>query len=157
MGALASILYVLDHPKWIADAPDGASPSSQIEEKEILLKSDGHVSAVSSDPDSQGFLGEKVAPFPVPGEIHVNGHKHSPNSKRAASYSDNFSSVVTTYLMHLSFIYFSLYLSLSLLLLISSQCPTGRISFKLYDWNPAEFPRRLRLQVFNRFLLQFSI
>ncbi|XP_020576508.1 squamosa promoter-binding-like protein 9 [Phalaenopsis equestris] len=31
----------------------------------------------------------------------------------------------------------------------SSMCPTGRISFKLYDWNPAEFPRRLRLQIFQ--------
>ncbi|KAJ0925380.1 hypothetical protein HanRHA438_Chr04g0159131 [Helianthus annuus] len=29
----------------------------------------------------------------------------------------------------------------------SSMCTTGRISFKLYDWNPAEFPRRLRHQV----------
>uniref|UniRef100_A0A803N9M0 SBP-type domain-containing protein n=1 Tax=Chenopodium quinoa TaxID=63459 RepID=A0A803N9M0_CHEQI len=31
----------------------------------------------------------------------------------------------------------------------SSACPTGRISFKLYDWNPAEFPRRLRHQIFQ--------
>ncbi|KAL6909949.1 hypothetical protein ACP4OV_001207 [Aristida adscensionis] len=31
----------------------------------------------------------------------------------------------------------------------SSSCPTGRISFKLYDWNPAEFPRRLRHQIFE--------
>ncbi|XP_022842520.1 squamosa promoter-binding-like protein 7 isoform X1 [Olea europaea var. sylvestris] len=31
----------------------------------------------------------------------------------------------------------------------SSLCPTGRISFKLYDWNPAEFPRRLRHQIFE--------
>lgn len=29
----------------------------------------------------------------------------------------------------------------------TSVCPTGRISFKLYDWNPAEFPRRLRQQI----------
>lgn len=29
----------------------------------------------------------------------------------------------------------------------TSLCPTGRISFKLYDWNPAEFPRRLRQQI----------
>lgn len=97
------------------------SPSSQIEEKEILLKSDGHVSAVSSGPGSESFLGEKVAPSAVPAEIHFSGPKHSPNSLRSASYSDNFSSV----------------------------CPTGRISFKLYDWNPAEFPRRLRLQIFE--------
>lgn len=31
----------------------------------------------------------------------------------------------------------------------STPCPTGRISFKLYDWNPAEFPRRLRHQIFQ--------
>lgn len=31
----------------------------------------------------------------------------------------------------------------------SSMYPTGRISFKLYDWNPAEFPRRLRHQIFQ--------
>ncbi|GJT30055.1 SBP-like protein [Tanacetum coccineum] len=31
----------------------------------------------------------------------------------------------------------------------SSMCPTGRISFKLYDWNPAEFPHRLRHQIFQ--------
>ncbi|MCO5578855.1 hypothetical protein L7F22_032702 [Adiantum nelumboides] len=30
-----------------------------------------------------------------------------------------------------------------------SPCPTGRISFKLYDWNPADFPRRLRQQIFE--------
>lgn len=27
------------------------------------------------------------------------------------------------------------------------QNPTGRISFKLYDWNPGDFPRQLRQQV----------
>ncbi|WOL03341.1 hypothetical protein Cni_G12061 [Canna indica] len=31
----------------------------------------------------------------------------------------------------------------------SSACPTGRISFKLYDWNPAEFPRQLRHQILH--------
>ncbi|CAL9116363.1 unnamed protein product [Musa acuminata var. zebrina] len=31
----------------------------------------------------------------------------------------------------------------------SSTCPTGRVSFKLYDWNPAEFPRQLRHQIFK--------
>ncbi|BBN19580.1 protein MpSPL4 [Marchantia polymorpha subsp. ruderalis] len=29
----------------------------------------------------------------------------------------------------------------------SSPNPTGRISFKLYDWNPGDFPRQLRQQV----------
>ncbi|KAJ7531554.1 hypothetical protein O6H91_14G048700 [Diphasiastrum complanatum] len=28
-----------------------------------------------------------------------------------------------------------------------SPCPTRRISFKFYDWNPADFPRRLRQQI----------
>ncbi|KAL8216520.1 hypothetical protein R6Q57_023357 [Mikania cordata] len=32
---------------------------------------------------------------------------------------------------------------------LTSMCITGRISFKLYDWNPAEFPRRLRHQIFQ--------
>ncbi|XP_073025393.1 squamosa promoter-binding-like protein 7 isoform X2 [Primulina eburnea] len=31
----------------------------------------------------------------------------------------------------------------------SSLCPSSRISFKLYNWNPAEFPRRLRHQIFH--------
>eukprot|EP00252_Welwitschia_mirabilis_P005426 TRINITY_DN15905_c0_g1_i1.p1 TRINITY_DN15905_c0_g1~~TRINITY_DN15905_c0_g1_i1.p1 ORF type:complete len:875 (-),score=133.42 TRINITY_DN15905_c0_g1_i1:322-2946(-) len=30
-----------------------------------------------------------------------------------------------------------------------SVCPTRRVSFKLYDWNPAEFPRRLRQQILH--------
>ncbi|XP_002991065.2 squamosa promoter-binding-like protein 7, partial [Selaginella moellendorffii] len=29
----------------------------------------------------------------------------------------------------------------------TSPCPTRRISFKFYDWNPADFPRRLRGQI----------
>eukprot|EP00249_Psilotum_nudum_P021789 c28247_g1_i1 orf=51-1448(+) len=33
--------------------------------------------------------------------------------------------------------------------LYMSPYPTGRVSFKLYDWNPADFPRRLRQQIFE--------
>jgi hypothetical protein len=29
----------------------------------------------------------------------------------------------------------------------TSRYPSGRISFKLYDWNPGDFPRNLRQQV----------
>ncbi|KAG0591511.1 hypothetical protein M758_1G177100 [Ceratodon purpureus] len=29
----------------------------------------------------------------------------------------------------------------------ASSCPTGRMSFKLYDWNPGDFPRNLRQQI----------
>lgn len=72
------------------------------------MKSDGQVSAVSSGPGSQTFLGEKVASIAVPGELHINGHKHSPNSKRSASYCDNFSSVVTP-IPYASVFYFFFY------------------------------------------------
>eukprot|EP00249_Psilotum_nudum_P021790 c28247_g2_i2 orf=387-3470(+) len=33
--------------------------------------------------------------------------------------------------------------------LYMSPCSTSRVSFKLYDWNPADFPRRLRQQIFE--------
>ncbi|KAG0488145.1 hypothetical protein HPP92_006956 [Vanilla planifolia] len=42
-----------------------------------------------------------------------------------------------------------LMLCISLLAVYCLMCPTGRMSFKLYDWNPAEFPRRLRHQIFQ--------
>ncbi|KAL8515493.1 hypothetical protein ACS0TY_014251 [Phlomoides rotata] len=102
----------------------GTSPSSQSEERETLLESDGHVSTISSAPSSQNLQGESVVSFDAPREIQNNGQKQSPKNKHSASHPDNKSN-------------------------FSSVCPSGRISFKLYDWNPAEFPRRLRLQIFE--------
>ncbi|KAL0388715.1 UNVERIFIED_CONTAM: Squamosa promoter-binding-like protein 7 [Sesamum radiatum] len=41
------------------------------------------------------------------------------------------------------------WLMMSVEMMTLEKCPAGRISFKLYDWNPAEFPRRLRHQIFQ--------
>nr|AGI62054.1 SQUAMOSA promoter-binding-like 6 [Erycina pusilla] len=57
-------------------------------------------------------------------DAHVDGRKDLPKSTFSSTICEN----KTSYL---------------------SMCPTGRISFKLYDWNPAEFPRRLRHQIFQ--------
>ncbi|KAI3469465.1 hypothetical protein Pfo_026128 [Paulownia fortunei] len=103
---------------------DGICLSSQIEEREILLESDGHVSTLCSTLGSQNLQGDSVASFAAPGETHINGLKRNPKNKRSPSSCDNKNT-------------------------FSSVCPAGRISFKLYDWNPAEFPRRLRLQIFQ--------
>ncbi|KAK4483274.1 hypothetical protein RD792_010459 [Penstemon davidsonii] len=69
-------------------------------------------------------LGQQNNKSDTYGEIHIDGEKQDPQLKCSPSYFDNKST-------------------------FSSVCPTGRISFKLYDWNPAEFPRRLRHQIFQ--------
>ncbi|ESW19842.1 hypothetical protein PHAVU_006G159700 [Phaseolus vulgaris] len=81
---------------------------------------DEPVPILRSAPDAQNVNSDSVVSFPVSGETRVN----SGNTSNSPSYCDN-KSVYT------------------------SMCQTGRISFKLYDWNPAEFPRRLRHQIFQ--------
>ncbi|KAK6130428.1 hypothetical protein DH2020_035838 [Rehmannia glutinosa] len=98
--------------------------SSQIEERELLLEPDVNVSTLCSALGSQNLQGDSVASIAAPGEIHIHGQKQNPRYKRSPSYSDNKNT-------------------------FSSMIPAGRISFKLYDWNPAEFPRRLRHQIFQ--------
>ncbi|KAL2506723.1 Squamosa promoter-binding-like protein 7 [Abeliophyllum distichum] len=98
--------------------------SSQIVERETLLESEGHVSTISSGPGSQTIQSDSFASFAASGETHVDGEKENPKQKNSPSYCENKSA-------------------------FSSVCPAGRISFKLYDWNPAEFPRRLRHQIFE--------
>ncbi|KAL2530713.1 Squamosa promoter-binding-like protein 7 [Forsythia ovata] len=98
--------------------------SSQIAERETLLESEGHVSTISSGPGSQTIQSDSFASFAASGETHVDGEKENPKQKNSPSYCENKSA-------------------------FSSVCPAGRISFKLYDWNPAEFPRRLRHQIFE--------
>ncbi|KAK6122970.1 hypothetical protein DH2020_043287 [Rehmannia glutinosa] len=102
---------------------DGICVSSQIEEREILLESDGHVSTLSSVLGSQNLQSDSVVSFAASGETHIEGDKQNPKYKHFPSYGDKSA--------------------------FSSVCPSGRISFKLYDWNPAEFPRRLRHQIFQ--------
>ncbi|KAL6581846.1 Squamosa [Orobanche minor] len=104
---------------------DATCLSSQIEEeRELLLEPDGHVSTLCSALGSQNLQGDSVASTAAPGEVNIHGQKKNPSDNSSLSYCDNKNT-------------------------FASMCPPGRISFKLYDWNPAEFPRRLRHQIFQ--------
>ncbi|KAH6776957.1 hypothetical protein C2S51_008269 [Perilla frutescens var. frutescens] len=70
---------------------------------------------------SQNLQSDSGVSFTASGETHVKADKQNPKFKQSPPHKSSF----------------------------SSACPAGRISFKLYDWNPAEFPRRLRLQIFQ--------
>uniref|UniRef100_A0A2N9ETS0 SBP-type domain-containing protein n=1 Tax=Fagus sylvatica TaxID=28930 RepID=A0A2N9ETS0_FAGSY len=99
---------------------DGLCLSSPIAETEAFLESeDGQVT--TSAPDSQNIHGD--ASFTASGETQTDGGKDNSKCSLSLLYDNK-----NAY---------------------SSMCPTGRISFKLYDWNPAEFPRRLRHQIFQ--------
>ncbi|MCD7459541.1 hypothetical protein HAX54_041221 [Datura stramonium] len=99
---------------------DSTGMGSQLGEKEILLESEGHVPICST----QGIQNNHSDSFTASGETQVDAEKENFKNSHSPSYYDNKSA-------------------------FSSVCPTGRISFKLYDWNPAEFPRRLRHQIFQ--------
>ncbi|XP_022854475.1 squamosa promoter-binding-like protein 7 isoform X1 [Olea europaea var. sylvestris] len=103
---------------------DSICLSSQIAEPEILLESEGHMSTINSGLGSQTIQRDTFLAFAASGETHLDGEKEKPKQKYSPSYCENNSS-------------------------FSSLCPAVRISFKLYDWNPAEFPRRLRHQIFE--------
>ncbi|XP_059311947.1 squamosa promoter-binding-like protein 7 [Lycium ferocissimum] len=99
---------------------DSTRMASQLGEREILLESEGHVPISST----QGIQNNHSDSFTASGETQVDAEKENSKNSHSPSYYDNKSA-------------------------FSSVCPTGRISFKLYDWNPAEFPRRLRHQIFQ--------
>ncbi|KAF3614585.1 putative sugar transporter ERD6-like 16-like [Capsicum annuum] len=99
---------------------DSTCMGSQLGEKEILLESEGHVPIDST----QGIQNNHSDSFTASGETQADAEKENFKSSHSPSYYDSKSG-------------------------FSSACPTGRISFKLYDWNPAEFPRRLRHQIFQ--------
>lgn len=82
---------------------------------------DGNASPISSHPGSQSTQSESIKSFVTFAETQIEGGK---DNLKCSSVGDNKNAY-------------------------SSMCPTGRISFKLYDWNPAEFPRRLRHQIFQ--------
>ncbi|XP_052208013.1 squamosa promoter-binding-like protein 7 isoform X1 [Diospyros lotus] len=103
---------------------DGICFSSQIAEMETLMGSEGQVSTLCLNPGPQKSQSDSFVSLMASGEVQIDGDKDK--SKHAYSSGD--------------FVDKSAY---------SSKCPTGRISFKLYDWNPAEFPRRLRHQIFQ--------
>ncbi|XP_022844100.1 squamosa promoter-binding-like protein 7 [Olea europaea var. sylvestris] len=97
--------------------------SSQMPEREIVIESEGHASTLSSALGSQNIPSKSVLSADFV-ETHHDEDKENPKYTNSTSCRDNKS-------------------------VFSSLCPTGRISFKLYDWNPAEFPRRLRHQIFE--------
>ncbi|PRQ39023.1 putative transcription factor SBP family [Rosa chinensis] len=104
---------------------DSLQLSSQINEKEDLVESEGGgISTLFSMPNSQNVGSDGVASALTSGDTQMDGGKHDSNHSLSPPQCDNKS-------------------------VYSSMCPTGRISFKLYDWNPAEFPRRLRHQIFQ--------
>ncbi|KAK4753167.1 hypothetical protein SAY87_021965 [Trapa incisa] len=108
------------------DGKDILCSSSQLSEKELPSeRGDGQVSPPCSASEFQTVNHtDSAVSFIASRDIQLIGTKDNPKHALSPSYCDNRS----TY---------------------TSVCPTGRISFKLYDWNPAEFPRRLRLQVFQ--------
>ncbi|XLR15508.1 hypothetical protein S83_043446, partial [Arachis hypogaea] len=104
---------------------DSSNLSCEINEKEASLDlEDEPVANLNSAPDMQNITNDSVMTFLTSGETQVNSGKDASNLSNSPSYCDNKSAY-------------------------SSLCQTGRISFKLYDWNPAEFPRRLRHQIFQ--------
>ncbi|KAL9256869.1 Squamosa promoter-binding-like protein [Drosera capensis] len=94
------------------------------EREPSLDQKNGDVSNICSALDSQNMQRSSVVSFEASRETASDRGKDDSNYDLSPSYCNNKS----TY---------------------SSMCPTGRISFKLYDWNPAEFPRRLRHQIFQ--------
>ncbi|OAY55921.1 hypothetical protein MANES_03G189400v8 [Manihot esculenta] len=105
-------------------ACDGeAGKDCQIVEKEAMVESeDGNISSLHSAPNSQNVNSDSGLSVGSPNP--KDGVKDDSKFLHSPFNCDNKSSY-------------------------SSVCPTGRISFKLYDWNPAEFPRRLRHQIFE--------
>ncbi|PON80255.1 SBP-box transcription factor [Parasponia andersonii] len=104
---------------------DCSQLSSQKVQKETCVESEGgHISPLHTPPDPKDVQSDGFISLVDSGETQMDAGKY--NSKHGVSLSscDNRSAY-------------------------SSVCPTGRISFKLYDWNPAEFPRRLRHQIFQ--------
>ncbi|KAF5738665.1 putative Squamosa promoter binding protein-like 7 [Tripterygium wilfordii] len=104
---------------------DASCVNSQATEREAFFESeDGHMSCLHSTPNLEHKNSESGVSTVVSGEAQMDGGKDDCKFTRSPSYYDTKSAY-------------------------SSMCPTGRISFKLYDWNPAEFPRRLRHQIFQ--------
>ncbi|XAR57146.1 hypothetical protein NMG60_11025183 [Bertholletia excelsa] len=104
---------------------DSTCLSSQMVDKEATLESeDRQVSPLSSDPGSHSIQNDGGVSFMALGEAQIEGEKDGSKYARSSPNSDSKST-------------------------LSAMCHTGRISFKLYDWNPAEFPRRLRQQIFQ--------
>nr|GEV42065.1 SBP-like protein [Tanacetum cinerariifolium] len=104
------------------EAGKGAnSISSEVAGDKSFLAGEGH-NNIPSSTHAQTIHNDSVPCVAVSGETQTDEEKDK--GTQSPSYGDDKSA-------------------------FSSMCTTGRISFKLYDWNPAEFPRRLRHQIFQ--------
>ncbi|KAG5528488.1 hypothetical protein RHGRI_029246 [Rhododendron griersonianum] len=104
--------------------------SNQIAERELLLESEeGRISTLCSNPESENNQNSTGISFVASGEAQIVGEKDESKYAPLSSYCDDKGAY-------------------------SSMCPTGHFSFKLYDWNPAEFPRRLWYERLPRALHQ---
>ncbi|XP_010524774.1 PREDICTED: squamosa promoter-binding-like protein 7 isoform X2 [Tarenaya hassleriana] len=109
----------------VDDGKDNICSINQIAEQEASLDfEDQHFSAQGAVPVVQSINTDSFVSFADQGGAQTVEGKNEKKIEHSPSYGDNRSAY-------------------------SSECPTGRISFKLYDWNPAEFPRRLRHQIFQ--------
>ncbi|KAF8038164.1 hypothetical protein BT93_B0892 [Corymbia citriodora subsp. variegata] len=107
------------------DGKDTLCLSGHSGEKEASLEpEDGGVPTPETAPECQIIPTDSIASYVVSRETQTESRKENSKYALSPSCGDNRSAY-------------------------SSTCPTGRISFKLYDWNPAEFPRRLRHQIFQ--------
>ncbi|KAJ0230283.1 Squamosa promoter-binding-like protein 7 [Hirschfeldia incana] len=107
------------------DGKDNTCSSGQRKEQEAsLISEDWQIPTQGSVPFTPSIDADNFVPVTGPGEPHPNEGMNDTKFEHSPSPGDNKSAYSTV-------------------------CPTGRISFKLYDWNPAEFPRRLRHQIFQ--------
>ncbi|KAL1807356.1 hypothetical protein ACET3Z_024346 [Daucus carota] len=104
------------------DVTAGVFLNNQEVEREPLVDVERPTSLLCSAPSSQNIQSDSGVSLAGSGETQGDEEKEKCN--QSPSYYENKN-------------------------VFSSVCPTGRISFKLYDWNPAEFPRRLRHQIFQ--------
>ncbi|XP_010492921.1 PREDICTED: squamosa promoter-binding-like protein 7 isoform X2 [Camelina sativa] len=109
----------------VEDGKDNTCSSDQRPEQEAsLIFEDGHIPAQGSVPFTHSINADNFVSVTGSGEPQPDEGMNDTKFELSPSGGDNKSAYSTV-------------------------CPTGRISFKLYDWNPAEFPRRLRHQIFQ--------
>ncbi|KAL0730166.1 hypothetical protein Bca4012_026259 [Brassica carinata] len=112
----------------VIDVDDGkdntCSSDQRMEQEASLISEDRNIPTQNSVPFPHSINADNFVPVTGSGEAHPNEGMNDTKFELSPSPGDNKSAYSTV-------------------------CPTGRISFKLYDWNPAEFPRRLRHQIFQ--------
>ncbi|KFK26119.1 squamosa promoter-binding-like protein 7 [Arabis alpina] len=112
----------------VVDVDDGkdntCSSDQRVEQEASLIFEDRHIPAHGSVPFTHSINADNFVSVTGSGEAQPDEGMNDTKFELSPSCGDNKSAYSTV-------------------------CPTGRISFKLYDWNPAEFPRRLRHQIFQ--------